>query len=173
MSAEFSIRPATPADAPALAALLARVFANTYGAVIPPAILRSYQDRTFAPESVAAQLAQADLLPLVAVDSGSLVGASILAPGAPEGHPLPAAVELSRLYVDIAWQGRGVGRALLERSFSRSCEQGYQTIWLCVWERNEAARAFYRAHGFHPFGHTLVWVDALRFDDLLMQRTLS
>jgi ribosomal protein S18 acetylase RimI-like enzyme len=171
-TADFNIRLATPADASALAALLARVFAATYGAVIPAATLKTYQARVFAPGAVAAQLGHADTLPLLAIDGGALIGASILAPGAPEGHQLPAAVELSRLYVDTSWQGRGVGRALLEHTFDLARAHGYQTIWLCVWEHNEAARAFYPAHGFTTFGRAPVWVDSIRFDDLLMQRTL-
>ena len=169
---ECCIRPATPADAHALVALLARVFAATYGAVIPAAILQSYTQRVFAPDAVAAQLAQPGALVLVALTGETLLGASMLSPGAPERHAPPGAVELSRLYVDTKWHGRGIGRALLERTCDLAREHGFRTLWLCVWERNDAARAFYQAQGFTPFGRAPVWVDDIRFDDLLMQRSL-
>jgi ribosomal protein S18 acetylase RimI-like enzyme len=171
-TADLSLRLATPADAIPLAALLARVFAATYGAAIPAAILDSYQERVFAPEIVAAQLVRPDAPALVAIGGGAPVGASMLAPGAPKQYALPGAVELSRLYVDVAWQGRGVGRALLDRTFGLARDHGYHAIWLCAWERNDTARAFYQAHGFRTFGRAPVWVDTVRFDDLLMQRTL-
>jgi ribosomal protein S18 acetylase RimI-like enzyme len=81
-------------------------------------------------------------------------------------------VELVRLYVDTAWRSRGVGGSLLQRTLTLAQSQGYATIWLCVWEHNQDARAFYQAHGFRPFGYTLVWVDDIPFNDILMQRGL-
>jgi GNAT superfamily N-acetyltransferase len=170
--ADLSLRLATTADAIALAALLARVFTATYGSAIPLATLQSYQERVFSPDVVAAQIACPDTPAVVATCGGAIVGVSTLAPGAPEQHALPGAVELVRMYVDAAWRGRGVGAALLQRTLVQARRQGYSTIWLCVWQRNQGARAFYQAHGFGAFGHTLVWVDSIPFDDLLMRRGL-
>ena len=65
-----------------------------------------------------------------------------------------------------------MGGALLQHTFTLAQAQGYSTIWLCVWERNQGAHAFYQAHGFRGFGHTLVWVDSIPFSDVLMQRGL-
>jgi diamine N-acetyltransferase len=169
---ELSLRLATPADAVQLAALLARVFTATYGSAIPSAMLQSYQERVFSPDVVSAQIERPDTPALVAMRNGAIIGVSALAAGAPEQHALPGAVELVRLYVDAAWRGRGVGGALLQRTFTLAQTQGYSTIWLCVWEGNQGAHAFYHAHGFRAFGHTLVWVDTIPFSDVLMQRGL-
>jgi GNAT superfamily N-acetyltransferase len=169
---DLSMRLATPADAVPLAALLSRVFTATYGSAIPPATLHAYQKRVFSPGVVAAQIERPDTPAVVALYDGTIIGVSTLAPGPPEQNALPGAVELARLYVDAAWRGRGVGSALLQRTLTLAQTQGYSTIWLCVWERNQDARAFYQAHGFRAFGHTLVWVDTIPFDDVLMRRGL-
>jgi diamine N-acetyltransferase len=171
-ASDLSLRTAKMADAIPLAALLARVFTGTYGSVIPPATLQSYQERVFAPDVVAAQIERPDTPAIVATSGGAIIGVSTLAPGAPEQHPLSGAVELVRLYVDAAWQGQGIGGALLKRTLTLAQAQGYSVLWLCVWERNEGARAFYRTHGFRAFGHAPVWVDTIRFYDVLMQRGL-
>jgi ribosomal protein S18 acetylase RimI-like enzyme len=169
---DFSLRTAIAADAIPLAGLLARVFTATYGSAIPQATLQSYQERVFAPGVVAAQIGRPATPAIVATCGGAIVGASTLAPGVPERHALSGAVELVRLYVDTAWRGRGVGSALLQRTVALARAQGYSTIWLCVWEHNQGARTFYHTHGFRAFGRTLVWVDTIPFDDLLMQRGL-
>ena len=98
---------------------------------------------------------------------------SKLVEGAPVNHPLLNAVELARLYVDVGWHGSGIARALLEKALAAVREQGYDSIWLCVWERNARAIAFYRKHGFAEFGQMPVFVDEIRFDDLLMRRNLD
>jgi ribosomal protein S18 acetylase RimI-like enzyme len=169
---QLALRLATADDAVPLAALLARVFTATYGSAIPVATLQSYQERVFSPDAVAAQLARRDTPAVVATCAGAIVGASTLVPGAPEPHALPGAVELARLYIDAAWRGRGVGGALLQHTLTLAQEQGYATIWLCVWERNHGAHAFYQSHGFRAFGRTLVWVDTVPFSDVLMRRGL-
>ena len=52
--------------------------------------------------------------------------------------------ELHHLYVAPAHQGRGVGARLLREAMTRSPGR----LALYVFQRNRAARAFYRAHGF-------------------------
>lgn len=169
---DFTIRPATPDDATSLAALQSRVFVSTYGAAIPPPTLAAYVERTFAPEQVAKELSETDSTHLVAVYNGAIVGVSKLVAGTPASHHLRNAVELARLYVDEAWHGRGVGKELLLRSFATAREQSHVEMWLCAWEHNARALTFYHKHGFAPFGQIPVFVDDVRFDDLLMRRKL-
>lgn len=172
LNSDFFIRPATPDDAIPLSALQARIFAATYGIMIPPLTLAAYLELTFAPEQVAMELHQHACPHLIAVYNGTMIGMSKLGAGTPAYHQLLGAVELARLYVDEAFHGRGVAGGLLQHTLATARERGYTTVWLCVWERNARAIAFYRKHGFMQFGRAPVFVDDVRFDDLLMRRNL-
>jgi ribosomal protein S18 acetylase RimI-like enzyme len=64
----------------------------------------------------------------------------------------PAVVMLHQLYVHPDFQGRGIGKALLEEVEESFPEA--RMLRLEVEEANRAAIAFYRANGFLPAGTT-------------------
>ena len=51
---------------------------------------------------------------------------------------------VNQIHVDPAWQGRGVGTALIDLAKQRSPEG----LTLFTFQRNEQSRAFYEARGF-------------------------
>ncbi|MDB4883546.1 MAG: hypothetical protein JWL95_2312 [Gemmatimonadetes bacterium] len=66
-------------------------------------------------------------------------------------RPLPGSVgEVKRMFVDPAWRGTGVGRALLERLLAFARERGYRHVRLGTLPEMTAAQALYRALGFVP-----------------------
>ena len=97
----------------------------------------------------------------VVADAGRVVGYYCLASGAlalndaPGGlkrnmpDPIPMAI-LGRLAVDLTWQGRGLGAALLrdavERTQTAAAILGIRG--LLVHALSDAAKAFYEHHGF-------------------------
>lgn len=58
--------------------------------------------------------------------------------------------EVKRMYVDRAWRGKGVGRALLETLIARARALGYQHLRLGTLNDMSAARSLYRSLGFGP-----------------------
>lgn len=50
------------------------------------------------------------------------------------------------------WQGRGIGRALLQAMCQLAQEAGAVKVWLEVREGNQAARRLYETHGFRLEG---------------------
>ncbi len=60
----------------------------------------------------------------------------------PDGH-------IGRMAVMKAWRGRGVGGALLRRLVQAARERGDREVLLSA---QVHALAFYRAHGFAPYG---------------------
>jgi len=66
------------------------------------------------------------------------------ADAAPIGFVSIEGAELHHLYVAPSHQGRGVGTRLLRQAMARSPGR----LALYVFQRNTAARAFYRSHGF-------------------------
>jgi ribosomal protein S18 acetylase RimI-like enzyme len=69
----------------------------------------------------------------VAEEGGAVVGFSGIKDG-----------EVTHLYVDPAWQDRGIGTRLLEHAKAES--DGRLFLW--VFQKNEGARRFYERHGF-------------------------
>lgn len=70
---------------------------------------------------------------IVAEEAGSLVGLA-----------QPAADEVNGLWIDPAWQGRGIGRRLLRAAEDRIGEMGYGRAWLTCSGFNPRAAGFYR-----------------------------
>lgn len=81
-------------------------------------------------------------------------------------------IEILRLYVDSKWHGKGVGAGLMDRSLQIAKEQGFQTVWLGVWERNLRAQAFYQKYGFEVVGQHIFRLGNDEQIDLIMARKI-
>ena len=86
-------------------------------------------------------------------------------------HPLQDdAGEVKRMFVDAAWRGCGVGRALLERLIESARALGYHQIRLGTLPEMTEAQSLYRSVGFAPIeayrsaevGHPLFFALDLR-----------
>lgn len=58
--------------------------------------------------------------------------------------------EVKRMYVDRAWRGKGVGRALLETLIAHARTLGYHHLRLGTLSDMSAARSLYQSLGFAP-----------------------
>jgi diamine N-acetyltransferase len=80
-------------------------------------------------------------------------------------------IELQRLYIHTDYQGRQVGRKLMEASLAYAKQKDFDWIWLGVWERNFNAQKFYAKWGFEKFGeHTFQMGDDPQIDWILKKR---
>jgi GNAT superfamily N-acetyltransferase len=52
------------------------------------------------------------------------------------------------MFVDVRWQGRGVGRRMLDATLLAAREAGGTAVRLSVYERNAAAFSLYMSRGF-------------------------
>lgn len=174
MDPYIAVRLLKPDDAPALAGLAREVFSATYGAAFPAGGLQRHLDRAFAPEAVAAELADPAATSFGAWQAGSLTGfGSLSAALWPECVRSGSAVELSRLYVAEAHQGRGAAAELMRAALAAAVQQAHRDIWLYVWEQNPRARAFYRKWGFVQVGEQDLQFEGAVFHDLILQRSLG
>lgn len=169
----LTIRPAREEDAAALSRLAADLFALTYRGQIPEATLQPYLESSFAPEIQRAELADAAVVTFVACHGEHLVGYAQVWCGGPPPQGATAELELRRIYLDPAWQGRGMGRMLLGRVAQLARAKGASGVWLAVWERNESAIAFYRRSGFVEVGQQHFHMGPERQRDLVLQAPVS
>ncbi len=105
-----------------------------------------------------AALDDADQEHLLIIEGDQIVGFVVLA-GLTNRH---SSIELRRLVVARAAQGRGVGRQALRTAADRAFRSGAHRLWLDVKVGNDRAQALYASEGFV---HEGVLRDALHEPD--------
>lgn len=167
------VRPAQPTDAVALASLVTTVFRHTYGAAIPETSLTAYLAHTFSIAAFDRALGESIPVWWVAPGHDGLWGCCKLV-AAPPPTPLPVdrALGISNFYITPTRQGQGIGAALLRAVESAAYAQGFAALWLCVWQENSSACAFYQRQGFTVAGATTIWVETTPFADWVMVKPL-
>lgn len=151
----MDIRPVTPDDLPALSALAAQTFSETFAHLYSPEDLATFLKGAYAPEKLAAEISGPDQFWRIAWDGDEAVG---YVQACPVGLPHPDADasregELKRLYVVASQHGRGLGKQLLAIGLGHLSDRyGDAPQWIGVWSENFKAQAIYRAQGFEKAG---------------------
>jgi ribosomal protein S18 acetylase RimI-like enzyme len=176
--AGFSIRRATPDDAPALAAAARAFFTDTFVAVNRPDDMTYYLAHAFGETLQRAEIEDTNGRILVATGSdGEIVGYVHLRLGAPPPAASSATAtrpaEISRLYAARRLHRRGLGAALMNAAVATAVQWGAELLWLGVWEENPRAIAFYAKHGFIDVGEQDFMLGADRQHDRIMARRLT
>jgi diamine N-acetyltransferase len=169
-----TIRHAVPEDAAALAELGARTFRDAFEADNTPEDMALYLASSYGPDLQSAELRNAGIVTLLAEHETRLAGYSQLREGpAPDCVGGQRPIELWRFYVERAWQGRGVAQMLMAATIDAAAARGADSVWLCVWERNHRAQAFYRKFGFEDRGEKAFILGTDRQTDRVMTLALS
>ncbi|MBX2915735.1 MAG: GNAT family N-acetyltransferase [Cyclobacteriaceae bacterium] len=80
-------------------------------------------------------------------------------------------IELQRLYVLPAAQGKSVGKLLMAQAVEYAIANKFEWIWLGVWEKNYKAQKFYERWGFERFSEHTFWMgDDPQVDWLLKKK---
>ncbi len=146
------IRTAETGDAPLLAALGVVTFYEAYFEQDEPADMANYLAETFGEGTIAAELGDSNVTYFICLRDGKAVGYAKLLRNSRADGISENSVELKRIYlVERVW-GSGVGDILLKHCIEAARQEGYDAIWLGVWEENARARRFYARHGFEEVG---------------------
>jgi len=174
MSLEISIRPATAADAPALALVGQATFLETYSTVLPAADILAH---------CTTQHAQGLYESWVGKPDYSFWVAEVAATGAPVGYAMlcppdlpvplePGDLEIRRIYLLSRFQGDGVGARLMAAALEAARAAEASRVLLGVYEENAGAIAFYARQGFTQAGVRKFQVGANTYDDLVLARAI-
>ena len=60
-------------------------------------------------------------------------------------------LEIQRIYILQAYQGKQIGKQLIQKTIEIGIENNLDYIWLGVWEHNVDAIKFYEKQGFKKF----------------------
>lgn len=82
-------------------------------------------------------------------------------------------VQVERLYVEPAFQGRRIGEKLLDLAFERAQLVQAEWIWLSVWQKNPPALRFYERCGYEIFGTEVFWVGEDPQTDWLVKKRVA
>jgi ribosomal protein S18 acetylase RimI-like enzyme len=146
----MTIRKALKNDIKELAELASTTYVDAFGSSFRQEELQSRLEQTRS-ESYFAKVLKRDVI-LVAEKHTRFVG--YVEFGKPD---LLVATEendqeISRLYVRKEWQGKGIGKSLIDAALSHKNMRNAPNIWLDVWEGNEGAIRLYKSYGFVETG---------------------
>lgn len=82
-------------------------------------------------------------------------------------------LEIERIYVLQAYQGKKVGQLLYEKALQIAQRMHVDYIWLGVWEENRKAMAFYKKNGFMAFDKHIFKLGEDEQTDIMMKFVLE
>ena len=165
-------RQADVADAPALSEFAMRVFLVSFEQQVPRSELEPFATARFAPEKLRDEIAHEEAV-FLALDP-EIIGYAQVALGNRPGCTLDgeSPAELRRIYVDAAWQGRGVAQQLMHLIEEYAAAGGCGVLWLAVWDQNARGRAFYGKCGFSIVGSDTFQVSRLALQHYYLAKSL-
>lgn len=143
-------RPATLADAPALANLGAETFVAAFGDLYTPQDLAAFLAEVHNAEAVAGEIAGESCTHRLVEDDSTLVAFCKLRYPTKFGDYTEAAnpIELGQLYALPTHTGHGIGAALMEWAIGHARAGHHDAILLSVYAENFGAQRFYQRYGF-------------------------
>ncbi|HMN45405.1 MAG TPA: GNAT family N-acetyltransferase [Povalibacter sp.] len=169
-----SVRVGSVADAEAIAALAIQVFLDTYATegVRPDLAREAFAE--YGHTAFVQRLSQEERIFYLAEQGEGLLGfAEVLRNDTESPVPGIRGSELVRLYVQPQAQGRGLGRALLQRVERGAREAGSAGVWLSAWERNTRALSFYKRQRYEDVGHALYVIQGQSFGNRIFFRSAA
>jgi ribosomal protein S18 acetylase RimI-like enzyme len=165
-----TITHATQADCDAIAELAARTFTETFGHLYTAKNLASHLASHCSADYFTAAIAAGDTLLLIHAE-GALIGYAKLGHVGLPVKPLPpGAAEIHRVYLRKAFQGQGIGKAVMMYMLSLPLLATAPVVYLGVWEENLKAQALYAHYGFEPVGRYLYYVGTQADREIIMAR---
>jgi ribosomal protein S18 acetylase RimI-like enzyme len=144
------LRPATLADAPALAALGAETFIAAFGDLYSAEDLIAFLAQVHAPGAVAEEIAGDTCTHCLAEVEGTLVAyCKLRYPGHYTAYSVAHdPIELGQLYALPQHTGAGIGAMLMDWALGVARTRGHDAMLLSVYAENYGAQRFYERYGF-------------------------
>lgn len=137
----IEIRPVTPPDVPAIAALAREIWQATYPGIITQAQIDFMLEQRYGHERLYDDLEDAHKWLDQAFADGRRIGFAF-------SEIYKGEFKLDKLYIHPDMQRQGVGGRLIAHVAARAKQLGYPCMILAVNKRNEKAINSYRKYGF-------------------------
>ncbi len=160
---KIKISPATVADAKLISVLGAVTFYEAYFEQDAAHDLANYIHESFELAKIRAEIEDKNAAFFIIYADEKAVGYAKLRNGSKvDCIKNENSIELQRIYTIERVYGTGIGESLLKHCLETAKLQGFETLWLGVWEENKRAQKFYAKYGFtrvgeitFPYGETV------------------
>jgi ribosomal protein S18 acetylase RimI-like enzyme len=140
---EIIIRPWRKSDIESIRSVTWQSWISAYSSFIPESDLRFHLDTTYTEASLLRMFDDPLIQGFVAEAEGTIAGYARLFVNQDENR-----LYVSSLYLLPDFQGKDIGRGLLEAAEGYAAEKGLDAIWIGVMVKNKQALLFYRKVGF-------------------------
>lgn len=148
-------------------------FTETFSAFNSEANMSQYLTEGFSEEKLSTELDNTHSEFYFAILENKIIGYLKLNFGASQTELKDdEALEIERIYVLKAFQGKNVGKILYEKAMAVAREKSANYVWLGVWEENLRAIGFYKKNGFVEFDKHVFKLGSDEQRDILMKRLL-
>lgn len=170
---ELHYRKCTVSDLDTLTEIAKTTFLKTFGGKIAVEDFQKYVERAFSREVFLAQLMNENSYFYFGYAEGTLAGYFKLNTGEAQKDLRDGdGAELERIYLLEPFQGKGLGKVMLNKAIALARDFKATYLWLGVWENNRAAIGFYERHGFRKFGEHASIMHPEIAPDWLMRKEL-
>ncbi|WP_020536165.1 GNAT family N-acetyltransferase [Lewinella cohaerens] len=170
MNPALTIKTVSETELPLLRNLAEETFVEAFGPVNTPENMSQYVSKAFALEQVRASFFQEGVSFFMAWKDGEAIAYLKLNEGAAQTEQsLENTLEIERIYVKATHQGQNIGQQLLTFVMEKARQENKSSVWLGVWDQNEAAIQFYKRHGFSTFDQHEFYLGSDLQNDLLMK----
>ena len=173
MEKTIEIKPAGLQEADLIANIARKTFMETYGEMNTPENMEAYLNSQFSDEKLLEELQHPRTRFFLAYLNG-IPAAFTKVRDDRKAKKLEEikAIEIQRIYVLQEYQGFSLGKAMLDMIKELARKDGYQTIWLQVWQKNNKAIRFYQKAGFTVFETASFLLGSSSQQDFLMRYDL-
>lgn len=170
MPIKATIAAVTPQEIMFLRDISEETFIDTFLAQNEPKNINAYVSKAFSLRRITSEYDDPNSNFFFAKYGSEIVGYMKVNTGSAQTEQaIPNAMEVERIYVRKRFQGKGIGRILLDFALSKASELSVQHVWLGVWEKNTRAIAFYSRMGFSTFGYHNFMMGDDRQRDIMMK----
>jgi diamine N-acetyltransferase len=170
---EIKTRRVTSSDVIELQDISHKTFSETFSGYNTQENMAKYLNEGLSIERLTGELNNKESEFYFALDDNNTIGYLKLNFGASQTELQDNnAVEIERIYVLNAYQGKKVGQLLYEKALEIAKQKNVHYIWLGVWEENRKAINFYKKNGFIEFDKHIFKLGNDEQTDIMMKKAL-
>ena len=170
---QFKLVSCTLKHAAMLAELGAKTFDETFSPFHPASDMEAYITGTYTLSKLKANLLNPSIQYYAAYHKTGDCGYIKLLDDANAEGLEGRVMELEKIYVRQWAQGTGVAKLLMDKAIELAKKQGYNYLFLGVWQENKRALAFYKKCGFEIFNTRKFKLGDEWCDDFLLRLKIA